>query len=48
MGRCKKGTRKCVNGKCYKSKKLHHFSKNKIKKCKKGTRKCRDLKCYKK
>ena len=46
MTRCKKGTRKCVNGFCYKKKKLHHFSKKKLAKCKKGTRRCVDLKCH--
>ena len=27
MERCKNGTRRCVNGKCLKQKKLRHFSK---------------------
>lgn len=44
--RCKRGFRKCVDRHCHKKKKLHHFSKKKIKKCKRGTRKCVDLKCY--
>ena len=48
MTRCKRGTRKCLDGRCHKRKKLHHFSKKVIKKCKRGTRKCIDLKCYKK
>ncbi len=48
MARCKKGTRKCVNGLCFKKKNKHHFSKKQIKKCMKGTRRCVDLKCHKK
>ena len=47
MTHCKKGTRKCVNGLCYKKKKLHHFSKKKLTRCSKGTRRCKDLKCHK-
>lgn len=47
MTRCRKGTRRCVDGRCFKKKYKHHFSKKKIKKCSKGTRKCGDLKCYK-
>lgn len=46
MTRCKKGTRKCVNGRCYKKKSVRHFSKKNLKKCNKGTRRCRDLKCH--
>lgn len=46
--RCKKGTRKCVDGRCYKKKKLSNFSKKTFAKCKKGTRRCRDLKCRRK
>ena len=50
MARCRKGTRKCASdSKCYKKKKIHHFSKTqKLKKCRKGTRRCVDLKCHKK
>ena len=46
--RCKRGTRKCLTGKCHKKKKLNNFSKKKIKKCKKGSRRCVNLKCYRK
>ena len=48
MTRCKRGTRKCVNGKCVKKKRLHHFSKKTLKKCRKGTRRCIDLQCHRK
>jgi hypothetical protein len=48
MAYCKKGTRKCVNGVCYKKKKLHHFSKKKLGRCAKGTRRCKNLKCHRK
>ena len=47
MTKCKKGTRRCVNGFCFKKKYKHHFSKKKTKKCRKGTRRCADLKCHK-
>ena len=46
--RCKRGTRRCSSGKCYKKKKRHHFSKKVVKNCKKGTRRCVNLKCYRK
>lgn len=46
MERCKNGTRRCVNGKCLKQKKLRHFSKKKLPRCHKGSRRCRDLKCH--
>lgn len=46
MTKCRKGTRKCMDGKCYKKKRVHHFSSKKTKKrCRSGTRKCSDLKC---
>lgn len=47
MTRCKRGTRKCVNGKCMKKKKIHHFSKKKLGRCKRGSRRCPNLKCHK-
>ena len=46
MSRCKKGTRKCVDGVCRKKKKVHHFSKKTLKRCRSGTRRCVDLKCH--
>lgn len=30
MTHCKKGTRKCVNSRCYRKTRLHHFSKKNI------------------
>ncbi len=48
MERCKKGTRRCVDGLCRKRKRIHHFSKKKLGKCNKGTRRCYDLKCHRK
>lgn len=45
--RCKKGTRRCLDERCHKKKKMHHFSKKKLGKCRKGSRRCGDLKCYK-
>lgn len=48
MKRCRNGTRKCVDRKCHKQKKLHHFRKTKkMPRCKKGSRRCRNLVCYK-
>jgi hypothetical protein len=44
--RCKKNTRKCVDGKCYHKKTWR--KKTPMKRCAKGTRKCRDNKCHKK
>lgn len=40
--RCRKGSRKCLKGKCVKprSKSIN------AKRCKKGTRKCADRKCH--
>lgn len=45
--RCKKGTRRCLDGMCHKKKKMHHFSKKKLGRCRKGSRRCGDLRCYK-
>ncbi len=45
--RCKKNTRKCVDGFCRKKQKIHHFSKKKLGRCRKGTRRCSNLKCHK-
>ena len=40
--RCRKGSRKCFNGRCVKT-----ISKSiNPKRCKKGTRKCTDRKCH--
>jgi len=44
--RCKKHTRRCVNGKCYKKK---AWRKRTAKaRCARGTRKCSDNKCHRK
>lgn len=48
MTRCKRGTRKCVDTRCHKKKKLHHKSKKTLKRCKTGSRRCANLKCMKK
>ena len=45
MTKCRKGSRKCMDGKCYKKRRVHHFSKKTKKRCRIGTRKCSDLKC---
>lgn len=42
--RCRRTTRKCVNGKCYTQKKWR--KKTARKRCKKGSRKCGDNRCY--
>ena len=44
--RCRKSTRRCVDGKCYRKKTWRKRTPKK--KCAKGTRKCRDNKCHKK
>ena len=43
--RCKTGTRRCKDGKCYKKKAWR--KKTAKKRCPKGTRKCRNNKCLK-
>jgi hypothetical protein len=47
MTKCKKNTRKCVDGKCY-YKRKQHWRKSKKPRCKLGTRRCNDNKCHKK
>ena len=44
--RCKKKTRRCVDGKCYYIKSRR--KKTAKKRCPKGSRKCKDNKCHKK
>lgn len=43
--RCRKGTRKCFNGRCMRKHHRPHFSK-KLGRCRKGSRRCRDHKCH--